>query len=278
MQSRRTVGSYAINVSASGTDLGNYRVTTVNGRLAITKANLVIAATSAPKVYGTTASLAYTETGLVNSDTITSVTKTSSGTSATAAVGTYAIDISAAVGTGLSNYTVKYSDGTLTVPGELDRRGYQHVQGLRYNATLKYTETGLVNSDAINSVTETSSGASVTAVVANSPYTIDISAAVGTGLSNYAIKYTDGALTVTPATASVTVTHYTVTYNNAAHTATGVANGVFGSLPSSDLKLTGTTHTSAGTYTDTWTFSDPDSSRSPERCRMSSTRLSPQSA
>ncbi len=59
------------------------------------------------------------------------------------------------------------------------------------------------------------------------------------------------------ATATINVTPYSVTYDAAAHTATGTANGASGPLPASDLVLSGTTHTSAGTYTDTWTFTDP---------------------
>jgi len=259
------VGSYPIDVTASGSDLGDYNVTYVNGKLTVTKAALTITATSASKIYGTTATLAYTETGLVmvNGDTINSVTETSNGAAATAAVGSYAIDISAAVGTGLSNYTIKYIDGTLTVTKAsltITATSASKVYGT--TVPLAYTETGLVNSDTINSVTETSSGTSTTAAVGS--YAIDISAAVGTGLSNYTIKYIDGTLTVTPATAVVTVTGYDVTYKGASYTATGSVNGVFGSLPTSDLNLTGTTHTNAGpaangfAYNDSWTFTNPN--------------------
>ena len=81
----------------------------------IGQASLTITATSESKTYGHTASLAYTENGLVNSDTITSVTETSAGAASTAPVGSDPIDISNAVGTGLSNYTVTYVNGTLTV-------------------------------------------------------------------------------------------------------------------------------------------------------------------
>ena len=58
------------------------------------------------------------------------------------------------------------------------------------------------------------------------------------------------------ATASISVTPYSVTYDGNAHTATGSATGVGGVDLSSELNLSGTTHTSAGTYTDTWTFTD----------------------
>ncbi len=62
--------------------------------------------------------------------------------------------------------------------------------------------------------------------------------------------------TINQATANITVTPYSVTYDAAAHTATGTAKGVGGIDLSADLNLSGTTHTSAGTYTDTWTFTD----------------------
>src|SRR6058998_70293 len=60
------------------------------------------------------------------------------------------------------------------------------------------------------------------------------------------------------ATASITVTPYHVTYDATAHTASGTATGVGGVNLSADLTLSGTTHTSAGTYSaDSWTFTDP---------------------
>ena len=58
------------------------------------------------------------------------------------------------------------------------------------------------------------------------------------------------------ANATITVTPYNVTYDGAAHTATGTAKGVL--LENlSGLVLSGTTHTAAGTFaSDAWTFID----------------------
>src|SRR5262249_7816114 len=53
--------------------------------------------------------------GLVNGNTVTSVTLTSAGAAATAEDGSYAIIPSNAVGSGLSNYVITYVPGTLTV-------------------------------------------------------------------------------------------------------------------------------------------------------------------
>jgi hypothetical protein len=114
--STTNVGSYPITISnAVGTGLSNYNINYVDGTMTVTPATLTIIATSESEVYGTTAKLTYTENGLVNGNTITSVTETSTGAVATANVGSYPITISNAVGTGLSNYTITYVNGTLTV-------------------------------------------------------------------------------------------------------------------------------------------------------------------
>jgi len=62
--------------------------------------------------------------------------------------------------------------------------------------------------------------------------------------------------TIAKANATIVVTPYNLTYDAAAHTATGTAKGVQNENLSG-LNLTGTTHTNAGTYTsDPWTFTD----------------------
>ena len=53
----------------------------------------------------------------------------------------------------------------------------------------------------------------------------------------------------------IVVTPYNVTYDAAAHTATGTATGVSGERLGG-LNLSGTTHTAAGTTSDPWTFTD----------------------
>jgi sugar lactone lactonase YvrE len=58
-------------------------------------------------------------------------------------------------------------------------------------------------------------------------------------------------------TASITVTPYSVTYDGNSHTATGTATGAGSVNLEADLNLNGTTHTNAGAYSDTWTFTDP---------------------
>ncbi len=61
------------------------------------------------------------------------------------------------------------------------------------------------------------------------------------------------------ATVAISVTGYSVTYDATAYSATGTATGVGGSDLMADLDLSATAHTNADTYTDSWTFHDPNS-------------------
>src|SRR6185436_13960762 len=61
--------------------------------------------------------------------------------------------------------------------------------------------------------------------------------------------------TISKIDATIDVTPYSVPFDGTAHTATGTAKGV-GGTPLAGLNLSGTTHTNAGSYTDTWTFTD----------------------
>ena len=72
---------------------------------------------------------------------------------------------------------------------------------------------------------------------------------------NYANANSTVTDNIGKATAVFAVTPYDVTYDGAAHTATGTATGVSGE-PLAGLDLSGTTHTAAGTTTDPWTFTD----------------------
>ena len=227
---------------------------------------MTITADDRTKTYGATVVFAGTEwtsTGLLGTDTITAVSLASAGApaSATVAGSPYPITASAAVGTGLSNYTIAYVAGALTVtPAALtitaDDRTKTYGQAVVFAGT-EFSTAGLLNADTVTSVTLASAGAPASATVAGSPYPITPSAAVGTGLANYTITYVAGALTVTSASAIIVVTGYSVTYDSLPHVATGSATGVFGEDLSADLDLSATTHTGVGASSDPWTFSDP---------------------
>ena len=199
-------------LSLTGADAGNYTVnTTATTTANITPAPLTIKADNATKVYGTTftpASTAFTvPVPPIPGETVASVTETSpAGTPATAAVpGPYAITPSAAAANGAflpSNYNITYVDGALTVtaaPLTVTALDVTKVFGETPTLSL-FTTAGLVNSETVASVTETSPGTVATAVVPG-PYAITPSAATGGSFTptNYAITYVDGALLVTPA-------------------------------------------------------------------------------
>ena len=75
--------------------------------------------------------------------------------------------------------------------------------------------------------------------------------------ANYNDQSGDVAIDISKANAVISVTPYSVTYDGTSHTATGTATGVGGVDLGSDLNLTGTTHTNAGTYaSDGWSFHD----------------------
>ncbi|HEY1485608.1 MAG TPA: MBG domain-containing protein, partial [Micromonosporaceae bacterium] len=200
---------------------------------------LTVTASDQSKIYGQALSLgttAFTTSGLMNGDTVTGVTLTSPGAAATASVSgsPYVITASDALGSGLSNYTITYVNGALTViPAALtvtaSSQSKLYGQALSLGATA-FTTSGLVNSDTVTGVSLTSPGAAATANVAGSPYAIAASNALGSGLSNYAITYANGALTVTPAALTAAIV------GNPAKTYTGTTAAP---LASGNFMLTG---------------------------------------
>jgi hypothetical protein len=86
---------------------------------------------------------------------------------------------------------------------------------------------------------------------------VDFTPSPGTLASNYTLPTSaSGPGHIDRASATISVTPYSVTYSGAAHTAAGTAKGVLNDNLAG-LDLSGTTHTSAGDYpADPWTFTD----------------------
>ena len=247
------VGTYPITASnATGTGLANYTITYNNGTLTVNPAALTITANNSNKTYGATASLSqFTATGLVNSDAVSAVALSSTGSAATAAVGTYPITAASAIGTGLANYTITYNNGTLTVnPAALTITANNANKTYGATASLSnFTATGLVNSDAVSAVTLSSTGSPATAAVGT--YTITASNATGTGLGNYTITYNNGTLTVNQAALTITANNASKTYGATASLSQFTATGLLNSDAVSAVNLgsTGSPATaSVGTY------------------------------
>jgi hypothetical protein len=208
-----------LSVTFTPTDTTTYTNAAATVTINVQKAPLTITANNQTKTYGQTLTFAGTEfsaIGLVNGDTVTSVTLASVGAAATVPASPYTIVASAAAGTGLANYAIAYANGALTVtPAALTITANNETK--TYGRTLTFAGTefsaiGLVNGDTVTSVTLASAGAAAAATAPGSPYAILSSAAVGAGLANYAITYANGALTVTPAALTITANNETKTY------------------------------------------------------------------
>ncbi|MFN8833833.1 MAG: YDG domain-containing protein, partial [Betaproteobacteria bacterium] len=188
-----SAGTYLDALSgATGTGLGNYSITYVNGALTITPAPLTIQGATASTTYTASAQTnTFTASGLLGSDSVSSVSGRASGTSA----GTYLDTLSGATGTGLGNYSISYVNGALTItPAPLTIQGA--TASTTYTAgaqTNTFSASGLLGSDSVASVSGRASGTNA------GTYLDTLSGATGTGLGNYSITYVNGALTITPA-------------------------------------------------------------------------------
>ena len=181
-------------------DTVDYQTVTNTVELVVNPAPLSVTAVSANRLYGQ-ANPAFTSVliGVTNGDSITAGATCSA--TAASAVGSYSIVPSTAVGSDLTNYTIAYTDGTLTVgPATLtitaNSRSKTYGQTVTFAGT-EFSANGLVNGDTVTNVALNSAGAAASATVGGSPYAIVPSAAVGTGLGNYNIAYANGLLTVT---------------------------------------------------------------------------------
>ncbi len=223
------IGSpYAVACSGGLDD--KYDFNYIPGIMTVNPKALTITANNTSKTYGSTATFTgseFTATGLIGTDTVTSVTLASSGAVNTAAVGTYNIVSSTATGIGLGNYTITYAYGTLTVDPKALTITANNASKI-YGATTTFSGSefntlGLVNADVVTSVTILSSGAVNTANVG--PYNIVPSAAIGTGLGNYIIAYANGTLSVEKAGLTVNADNKTKVFGSVDPTFTFVITG-----------------------------------------------------
>ena len=256
-----SVGDYA--TTASGVSDPNYTITYNAGTLTVNAAPLTVTATGDSMTYGgTVPTLTYTYTGLVNNDTsatfsgslVTTATSSSS-------VGDYPITVGTLAATG--NYTIgTYNPSILTIA--------------KADTIITVTPYSVTYDGNVHNAT----GTSLSGLVINSAH-------INAGTYTDSWTYTDpngnynsqtGIITdtIAKANASINGTPYSVTYDGKAHTATGKAIGVDGVvLPSSDLNLTiNSTHTNAGSYSDTWSFTDPTGNYAPETGAMTD-KISP---
>ncbi len=196
------VGSYPITVTLSDPNqrLANYSVSTNNGTLSIGPATLWGLAMDQSRAYGqTNPPFTVIYGGFVNGDTESMLTGTLFGSSpaqTNSPVGLYPIHVS---GQSAANYTIRYLDGTLSVtPAPLLVQALNSSRPYgQTNPPFAATLTGFVNGE--NQGVLSGTLAFATPAQTNSPlgqYPIIPS---GLTATNYALSFSNGTLTITPA-------------------------------------------------------------------------------
>ncbi len=240
-------GSYPLTVTVTDP---NYLATPAGGTLLIAPASLAVAADPQSKVYGSAdPALTYTVSGLQASDTAAGVLTGALTRLAGESVAGSPYDIQQGTLTANTNYVISFTDANLTITtatASISVQGFAGVyDGRPHGATG--TATGVNNTDLSGLL---ALGASFTNVPGGTAIW-----AFHDSAGNYSDASGSVAITIGKAAATVAVTPYAITYDGNAHTAIGTATGVSGEALAG-LDLSGTTHTAAGTYSDPWTFTD----------------------
>ena len=236
------VGTASIVASASGLSASNYDFTTLNnGTLTIDRAPLTVRANNFTKTYGetpvggelavtqvtpsfitVTTPTEFTTSGLLNAETIGSVSLTSAGAIASAAVagGPYAVTPSAAKGGtfSASNYAISYVNGSLTVnkaPLTLTADNQSRRYGAA-NPTFTQTVSGFVNGETLSTsgVSGTATGSSAASASTGVGTASIVASASGLSASNYDFTtLNNGTLTIDRAPLTVTADAANIIFN-----------------------------------------------------------------
>jgi uncharacterized repeat protein (TIGR01451 family) len=207
------VGSYAIGQNTLALN-SNYALTYVGANYVITARPITVTAVTDTKVYDATTSSDETPT-ITSGTLVTGDTANFTQSFVTASVGTGKTLVpagSVSDGNSGNNYAVTFANDTtgaitaraVTVKANNQTKTYGDV--FTFAGTEFTVSVGtLASSDAIASVTLSSTGAAGGATVAGSPYPILVGNAVFSSgsASNYNITYVNGAMTVTPRDANV---------------------------------------------------------------------------
>ncbi len=233
-----SAGSYAVVGTISDTNYSG----SANGTLVIAKKAATITLTSLAHTYDGTVKSADATTTPANLNV--SFTYSQNGSPATPKdAGSYAV-----VGTiNDTNYSGT-ANGTLVISkanADVQLASLSHT----YDGTVKSADATTTPANLNVSFTYSQNGSPATPKDAGSY------AVVGTiNDANYSGS-ANGTMTIGKATPTVDVTPYHVTYDGNAHMATGTAKGV-NNEALLGLDLNGTSHMGAGTYSDTWSFTD----------------------
>ncbi|MCM8731056.1 MBG domain-containing protein [Hephaestia sp. GCM10023244] len=227
-----SVGTYTVAASgATGNGLANYAISYVDGTLAVTARPIDVTALGGSSIYGNGgANPGLSASNLASFDTAAALTGLSNsfGITGTTSVGTYGLDV---IGTLTNpNYVLSTrTSGSWSVtarPITVAANNQSRLYGVA-NPALTYTVTGgnLVNGDTL-------SGALTTTAMAGSAigdYAIDIGTLAAS--ANYALAFTPGTLSITPAVLTITANDRTTSYGDAidlgttGFTVSGLAGG-----------------------------------------------------
>ena len=161
---------------------------------------------------------------------------------------TFAGDSGYSASSGSAPLTVNKAAGSVTI----DNIPSSATFGGSFTPTFTKVGDGTASAASLTTAICTISSGVVSYVGAG---TCDLQASVTAGTNHLAATGSTQSFTIDKADAVCTVTGYDVVYDAAAHTATGSCLGVEGETLAG-LDLTGTTHTNAGSFTDSWSFTD----------------------
>ena len=190
--------------------------------LTISKATLVVTPDAKTRTYGQAApAYTFSVTGFQNSETAGTAAGYVAPTCTSDYTPTTPVSASPRTitcsGGSANNYmfnttaTAQLSVGARTLTITADDQTKTYGETFTFDGDEFDTGAGqLVNGDTVTSVSLTSAGAAASALVGD--YPIVASAAVGSGLANYAIGYVDGNLEVTKRTLTITADDQTKTY------------------------------------------------------------------
>ena len=254
-------GSYPVQLVA--TDNGAPALSVTNTfTLVILKAAASVTPNAAARTYGgTNPVFSGTLTGFVAADSIGANYSTTATTNS--APGNYSVTATLTDSRNVAgNYTVTTNTGTLTVskaPLTVTANNFSRVYGST-NPVFTVAYAGFTNGQTLGTSDLTGAPALATAAATNSSvgsYTIT-NATGSLASANYSFNLVNGALTITPATLSVTATNASRTYGTTNPIFGGTIAGLLNNDPvTATYASAATTNSAAGTYSIIPALNDP---------------------
>jgi len=189
------VGTHTMQVVFTPFDSATFGTQSMTMSITIDPAPLTITAGSGAKVYGAPfTAAAFTASGLIAGDTVNSVTLTTAGAAASSGAGSYDIVPSAALGSGLGNYSISYANGTLTVaPASLSVvADAKTKEAGAVDPALTFAADGFVAGDTAAILT-----GGLARAAGEAPGTYAINQGTLSAGGNYTIAFTGSTLTIT---------------------------------------------------------------------------------